>query len=271
MKDYPAVHEYMQHIPDHDLLSAETEAALFQQMHDAQDPRESKAARDALVGHNYRLVVSIATEMLSCTTMAFEDIVQQGMEGLLIAVDRFQPEYDQDTPARFSTYAFFWIRREVRRAVSDYSRTVRVPAHVHDRMAKLRAAESVTPEGTPIEKISELSDLEPEVVEDLRLVGQPIGSLNIINLEDESWGSVQDMLQADHIDMVNLIHRKRQEERLRSVLDVLPNRSRYVIVHRMGLGVAEQTHKDIGDHLGISKQRVKQIEDKALEQMRAAF
>ncbi len=271
MKDYPAVHEYMQHIPDHDLLSAETEAALFRQMHDAQDPRESQAARDDLVSHNYRLVVSIATEMLSCTSMAFEDIVQQGMEGLLTAVDRFMPEYDQATPARFSTYAFFWIRREVRRAVSDYSRTVRVPAHVHDRMAKLRSVDSATPEGTSIEKLSELAHLQSEEIEHLRAVGQPIGSLNVINVEDESWGSVQDMLQGEQIDVVNLIHRKRQMERLRGALDVLPDRSRYVIVHRMGLGVPEQTHKDIGEHLGISKQRVKQIEDKALEQMRAQF
>src|SRR5215204_2906510 len=164
--------QYLGRVRGGRLLDADEEKDLSRRAH-----RGDLRARQRLIEKNLRLVISVAKKYRG-RGVAFEDLIQEGNAGLIRAVERFDPALGN----RFSTYATWWIRQAVTRAVADHSRTVRLPAHVMDALFRLRRAENAL--GLELgrdaseEELAERLEIKPQEVRRLREVSQPIASTN---------------------------------------------------------------------------------------------
>src|SRR5918995_4054938 len=164
--------QYLGRVRGGRLLDADEEKNLSRRAH-----RGDLRARQRLIECNLRLVISIAKKYRG-RGVAFEDLIQEGNAGLIRAVEKFDPEMGN----RFSTYATWWIRQAVTRAVADHARTVRLPAHVVDALYRLRRAEnSLSLElgrDATEEELADRLDVKPQEARRLREVGQPISSIH---------------------------------------------------------------------------------------------
>src|SRR3712207_4290740 len=164
--------QYLSRIRDGRLLDAGEERDLSRRAHEG-----DRVARRQLIESNLRLVISIAKKYRG-RGVPFEDLIQEGNAGLIRAVERFDP----DLGNRFSTYATWWIRQAVARAIADHGRTVRLPSHVVDALFRLRRAENALSielgRDATEEELVERLGIRPEEVRRLREVSQPITSIN---------------------------------------------------------------------------------------------
>jgi RNA polymerase primary sigma factor len=249
---------FLAEIGRYPLLTAAEEVALAKRVE-----RGDAEAKERMINSNLRLVVSIAKRYRG-HDMAFLDLIQEGVIGLNRAVEKF----DYRKGFKFSTYATWWIRQAVQRAIAGQSRTIRVPTHVHERRGKLsRAARKLEPQlGRPatheeLAAATGLSLLHVEealgVVEARVSLNQPIG--------DDGGGEFGDLLADDHADDPGeLADASLRRQAVHEALAELPERQRRVVELRFGLDGEPRSLDAIAGELGMSRERVRQLETAAL-------
>ena len=255
--------QYLGRVRGGRLLDADEEKNLSRRAH-----RGDLRARQRLIECNLRLVISIAKKYRG-RGVAFEDLIQEGNAGLIRAVEKFDPEMGN----RFSTYATWWIRQAVTRAVADHARTVRLPAHVVDAIYRLRRAENslsleLGREATEEEVVDRLG-VKPEEARRLREVGQPISSINA-RIKSEEGSEVGELLPDERSgDDYARVEAGQWERTLVEAVRSLPEREARIIEMRHGLDGGEtRTLREVSEELGISQERARQVEIKALRTIR---
>jgi RNA polymerase primary sigma factor len=255
--------QYLGRVRGGRLLDADEEKDLSRRAH-----RGDLRARQRLIECNLRLVISIAKKYRG-RGVAFEDLIQEGNAGLIRAVEKFDPEMGN----RFSTYATWWIRQAVTRAVADNARTVRLPAHVVDAIYRLRRAENALSlelgrEATEEEVVDRLG-VKPEEARRLREVGQPISSINA-RIKSEEGSEVGELLPDERSgDDYARVEAGQWELTLVEAVRSLPEREARIIEMRHGLDGGEtRTLREVSEELGISQERARQVEIKALRTIR---
>jgi RNA polymerase primary sigma factor len=255
--------QYLGRVRGGRLLDADEEKDLSRRAH-----RGDMRARQRLIECNLRLVISIAKKYRG-RGVAFEDLIQEGNAGLIRAVEKFDPEMGN----RFSTYATWWIRQAVTRAVADNARTVRLPAHVVDAIYRLRRAENALSlelgrEATEEEVVDRLG-VKPEEARRLREVGQPISSINA-RIKSEEGSEVGELLPDERSgDDYARVEAGQWELTLVEAVRSLPEREARIIEMRHGLDGGEtRTLREVSEELGISQERARQVEIKALRTIR---
>jgi len=257
------VRMYLKEIGRVDLLSADEEVELAKRILEG-----DKSAEDELASANLRLVVSIAKRYVG-RGMSFLDLIQEGNMGLMKAVTKF----DHTKGFKFSTYATWWIRQAITRAIADQARTIRIPVHMVETINKLvRVQRSLLQdlgrEPTP-EEIGAEMDLPTEKVRNIINISQdpvsletPIGEENDSHLGD----FIEDGEAMDPEDNASYEMLKTE---LEDVLETLTDREENVLRLRFGLDDGRQrTLEDVGKVFGVTRERIRQIEAKALRKLR---
>ncbi len=246
-------------------LETEKDSAKRRQLH--QMVRAGEEARQTFIRCNLRLVVSIA-KRYGHAKLPFLDLVQEGNLGLIRAVEKF--EYRKGF--KFSTYATWWIRQAITRAIADKSRTIRVPVHMMDTINQMHTAEGNLTKrlGRPPndEELAEESGLTVEKLREARKVApEPVSIFEPVGDENAMLGDfIEDLDAAAPFEM---IASKLNIENLKYVLERLTDRERTVIEMRYGLGGHEPaTLDEVGRHFNVTRERIRQIEAKALAKMR---
>ena len=257
---------YLNEIGQHVLLSAQEELSLARAMGGG-----DFAARQRLIEHNLRLVVSIAKHYTN-RGLALPDLIEEGNLGLIHALNKFDPERG----FRFTTYATWWIRQAVERAIMNQSRTVRLPAHVVKELnVVLRAMRHLEMHGQPdgrdvaLEDVAHLLDKPVEQVRKVLGYNERTTSLDA-PLDRDGGVSIGDSLADDAISPELVLHNTEIEAWVRLWLAELNERQRTVIERRYGLNDRDvATLEELAREIGVTRERVRQIQAEALEKLRS--
>jgi RNA polymerase primary sigma factor len=255
---------YLRSIGRVPLLTAEEEVCLAKRIE-----RGDIAAKQHMVEANLRLVVSIAKGYVG-RGLTFLDLIQEGSLGLIRAVEKF----DHRRGYKFSTYATWWIRQAVSRALADKARTIRIPVHMVERLNKLISAERMLiqqlgREPTPEEIAAELECDVRDVRDVLRLAQQPVSLEKPMGEEDDSALAdfVEDVSAESPFEIASDALRR---ENIKRVLASLPRREREVLELRYGIvGGRARTLEEVGRAFNITRERVRQIENRTLKKLQA--
>ena len=229
---------------------------------------EAKSAREKLVNSNLRLVVSIAKKYTQ-RGLQFLDLIQEGNMGLMKAVDKF----DYNKGFKFSTYATWWIRQAITRAVADQARTIRIPVHMVETINKLvrvqrQLVQKLSREPSP-EEVAEAMGIDVDKVQQIQKIAQEPISLEspVGEEEDSSLGDFVPDPQA--IDPYEYTTKVKLNEEVENVLTTLTDREERVLKLRFGLvdGRA-RTLEEVGKEFGVTRERIRQIEAKALRKLK---
>ncbi len=257
------VRMYLKEIGRIRLLTAQEEVDLAQRIE-----KGSMAARKKLTQSNLRLVVSIAKKYVG-RGMSFLDLIQEGNQGLMRAVEK----YDWRRGYKFSTYATWWIRQAITRAIADQARTIRIPVHMVETINKLirtsrKLMQELGREPTP-EEIGEVMELDPGRVREIFKIAQDVTSL------EKPVGDDEDSLLGDFIKDTNTptpydtASKQLLKENIEEVLATLSDREARVLKMRFGLdGHRPMTLEEVGREFGVTRERIRQIEAKALRKLK---
>jgi RNA polymerase primary sigma factor len=253
---------YLRSIGRVQLLTAEREVALAQRIE-----RGDLVAKQEMVEANLRLVVSIAKGYLG-RGLSFLDLIQEGSLGLIRAVEKF----DYRRGYKFSTYATWWIRQAVTRAIADKGRTIRIPVHMVEKLNKVvhverQLVQELGREPSPEEIARELETTAREVRDILRMAQQPVSLEKPIGEEEESelGDFVEDEAAESPFETASTNLRR---ENVRRALDALPQREREVIEMRFGLtGARPYTLEEVGRAFNVTRERIRQIENHTLKKL----
>ena len=259
-----AVRAYMNSIRKIPLLTFEEEQLLGKRL-----AQGDEAARERLIESNLRLVVSIAKKYLHRTKIPFLDLIQEGNMGLMKAVEK----WDYSLGYKFSTYATWWIKQSISKVVIEQSRAIRIPAHVIEQLSKMgqitnELCQELKREPTNKE-IADRMGLDEKKVKELReIVKDPISIDQNINDEDDA--TIGDLVADESNDHpIEDLFKEEVTKRVQDVLATLDNREADVLVRRYGLNNQKaQTLEEIGKEYKLSKERIRQIEEKALKKLR---
>ncbi len=257
------VRMYLKEIGRVDLLTAEQEVELAKRIEEG-DP----IAKQELAEANLRLVVSIAKRYVG-RGMSFLDLIQEGNMGLMKAVEKF----DYKKGFKFSTYATWWIRQAITRSIADQARTIRIPVHMVETINKLvriqrQLLQDLGREPTP-EEIGAEMDLPTEKVRNIMKISQePVSLETPIGEEDDSHlGDFIEDSEAMRPD--EYTNQELLKEQLNEVLDTLTDREENVLRLRFGLEDGQtKTLEQVGQQFGVTRERIRQIEAKALRKLR---
>ena len=261
-----SVRLYLREIGKIPLLSNEEEVDLAYRI-----VKGEKKAKDKMVEANMRLVVSIA-KRYSGRGLDFLDLIQEGNTGLLRAVEKFDP----DKGFKFSTYATWWIRQAITRAIADQARTIRIPVHMVETINKvLRATRKLTNElnrEPTVEEIAKEMGMEPEKIDYVMKIKQDIASLDATVGRD---GDDEDSVLGDFIEDEGRVSpedaaaAQMLKEQIAEILSSLSEREQKVVKLRFGIGGGRpHTLEEVGAEFSVTRERIRQIEAKALSKLR---
>lgn len=261
-----SVRLYLREIGKIPLLSAEEEMELAQRV-----VQGDKKAKDKMAEANMRLVVSIA-KRYSGRGLDFLDLIQEGNTGLLRAVEKFDP----DKGFKFSTYATWWIRQAITRAIADQARTIRIPVHMVETINKLlRTQRRMTQELNREPTIDELArelEMEPEKIEYVMKIKQDISSLDAgVGRDGDDEDSVLGdfIVDEDTVSPEDSATNQLLKEQVDAVLSSLSDREQKIVRMRFGLdGGKSHTLEEVGQQFAVTRERIRQIEAKALAKLR---
>jgi RNA polymerase primary sigma factor len=259
-----SVRLYLREIGKIPLLTAEQELALAQKVKSG-----DKKAKDQMAEANMRLVVSIAKRYVG-RGLDLLDLIQEGNTGLLRAVEKFDP----DRGFKFSTYATWWIRQAITRAIADQARTIRIPVHMVETINKLlrtqrRLTQELNREPTN-EEIATAMEMEVDKVEHIMKIKQDISSLDASVRDDEEDSVLGDFIEdEDQKTPSESASEQLLKEQVKQILGTLTEREQKILKLRFGLDDGKShTLEEVGQEFSVTRERIRQIEAKALAKLR---
>ena len=258
---------YLKEIGKYPLLTTEEEIALAKQIAEG-TPEEQAAAKKKLSEANLRLVVSIAKRYVE-RGMQILDLIQEGNLGLIKAAEKF----DYTKGYKFSTYATWWVRQAITRAIADQARTIRIPVHMVETINKLirvnrQLAQELGRDPTPAEIAKEMGISESKVREIIKIAQEPVSLETPIGEEEDSH--LGDFIEDENAPApAEVASNAMMREQLQEVLHTLTPREEKVIRLRFGLEDGQaHTLEEVGKEFNVTRERIRQIEAKALRKIR---
>jgi RNA polymerase primary sigma factor len=263
---HDSIQMYLREIGQYPLLNAHEEKVLAKRIEDGDDE-----ARNLLARANLRLVVSIAKKYVGRSPdLTLLDLIQEGNLGLFKAVDKF----DFTKGFKFSTYATWWIRQAITRALADQSRTIRIPVHMVETMAKYkqvsrRLSQDLGRDPMPEEIATEMG-VEVEKVYQIEKISQDTISLELPVGDDDDRSRLSDFIADDKITSPDQeVSHSILTDQITEILDTLSDKERKILEMRHGLlDGTYHTLEEVGKEFGVTRERIRQIEAKALEKIR---
>lgn len=259
-----SVRLYLREIGKIPLLNSEEELALAQRV-----VAGDQEAKDQMAEANMRLVVSIAKRYVG-RGLDLLDLIQEGNTGLLRAVEKFDP----DKGFKFSTYATWWIRQAITRAIADQARTIRIPVHMVETINKLlrtqrRLTQDLNREPTN-DEIAAAMEIDVDKVEHIMKIKQDISSLDASIKDDDEESVLSDFIEdEDTISPEESATGQLMKEQIKDLLSALTEREQKIIKLRFGLEDGKyHTLEEVGQEFSVTRERIRQIEAKALAKLR---
>ena len=258
--------QYLREISKTDLLTPKEEVALAKRIQNGDEE-----ARTHMIKANLRLVVRIAKDY-SGYGLPLADLLSEGNIGLMKAVERFDPSKG----AKLSTYAAWWIKQGIKRALANQSKTIRLPVHMIDKLAKVRRISTAMADGLgrepSDEELSEETGIPLKKLALLRRASKKPASLDA-QIGDDGNSSFGDLIGDERaVNPFEALESKSLQGELEGMMDVLDDRESRIIGARFGLcGVTPMTLEEVGREFGVSRERIRQIQTLALQKMRAVL